>query len=82
MSVDLGRRRDPERFRSLDTARSWSSPGFGPIPIPCCDRLRAHERVHHANIGATLVSGYDEALAVLKDAIIFRGLEALPVLWS
>lgn len=65
--LDVGRRRDQDRFRSLDTVRFLVQPQFRADPYPLYDRLRAHERVHHASIGATLVSGYDEALAVLKD---------------
>ncbi len=55
------------RFRSLDTVRFLAQPSFRADPYPLYQRLRDHERVHHASVGATLVSGYDEGLAVLKD---------------
>ena len=57
----------PSRFRSIDTVRFLVDPRFRADPYPLYDRLRAHERVHHAAVAATLVSGYDECLAVLKD---------------
>lgn len=55
------------RFRSIDTVRFLVLPSFRADPYPLYQRLRDHERVHHASVGATLVSGYDEGLAVLKD---------------
>ena len=57
----------PGRFRSIDTVRFLLDPRFRADPYPLYDRLRAHERVHHAAVAATLVSGYDECLTVLKD---------------
>ncbi len=54
------------RFRSLDTVRFLLSPRYREDPYPLYDRLRNHERVHHASVGVTLVSGYDECLQVLK----------------
>lgn len=58
---------EPSHFRSIDAVRFLLDPRFRADPYPLYDRLRAHERVHHASVGATLVSGYDECLAVLKD---------------
>ena len=57
----------PGRFRSIDTVRFLLDPRFRADPYPLYDRVRAHERVHHAAVAATLVSGYDECLTVLKD---------------
>lgn len=54
------------RFRSIDTVRFLLSPGYRADPYPLYDRLRNHERVHHASVGVTLVSGYDECMQVLK----------------
>jgi len=55
-------------FRSIDTVRFLLDPGFRADPYPLYARLRNQERVHHAAMAVTLVSGYEECLAVLKDA--------------
>ncbi len=54
------------RFRSIDTVRFLLDPRFRAEPYPLYDRLRGFERVHHAAMAVTLVSGYDECMEVLK----------------
>lgn len=57
----------PDRpFRSIDTARFLLDPRYRANPYPLYDRLRSHERVHNAAVAVTLVSGYEECLAVLR----------------
>lgn len=70
MTTTISRTAQPSgrnaRFRSIDTVRFMLQPRFRADPYPLYDRLRGHERVHHAAMAVTLISGYEECLALLK----------------
>lgn len=61
---------DGRPFRSTSTLRFLLDPRFRSDPYPLYDGLRDHERVHHAPLGITLISGYDECLSILKNPLV------------
>ncbi len=56
----------PASFHSVDVLRFVFDPRYRADPYPLYARLRAHERVNHTILPATLVSGYQEVLELLK----------------
>jgi len=53
-------------FRRSDVVRFMASAEQRQDPYRMYRRLQAHERVHHSVMAVTLVSGYDDVLALLK----------------
>ena len=54
-------------MRRSEVLRFMLDPGFRRDPYPLYARLREHEAVHTAVVGATIVSSYDAVLETLRD---------------